>query len=187
MPKLTEGMPLQLAFHTRTASIHSSMVARFKQKQNKNGRVIRYGRLVPFTLSEFRLWLVDQLGGKPEGSARCAYCTCPLFADSLRVDHKTPASLGGDLSLANCCVSCDLCNRAKGQLSAEEFQALRFVLDEMLHDGRLSVAGFQDIWKRLRGVAVMFRRFYNPKRPKPESGILVDEPEQVRLFRSKSQ
>jgi len=185
MPNLKEQMPLAVCFHTRSASIHSSMVARFKQKVNKNGRVIRYGRLVPFTLSEFRLWLVDQLGGKPEGSARCAYCTTPVFADTLRVDHKIPASFGGDLSLSNCCVSCDLCNRAKGQLSADEFQALRLALDEMLHDGRLSVGGHGDVWKRLRGQTAIFRRFQANKPKKQESGILVDEPEQGRLLTEK--
>jgi hypothetical protein len=161
------------------------MVARFKQKQNKNGRVIRYGRLVPFTLSEFRLWLVDQLGGKPEGSARCAYCTCPLFADSLRVEHPIPASRGGELGFSNLVVACDTCNRAKGELTADEFRAVRTVLDEMLHDGRLSVAGFQDIWKRLRGQVAIFRRFPANKPKKQESGILVDEPEQGMLLSQK--
>jgi len=148
---------------------------------NKNGRIIRPGRIVPFTLSEFRLWLLEQLGGKPEGSARCSYCTTPIFADTLRVDHKIPASLGGDLSLSNCCLSCDLCNRAKGQLSADEFHALRLVLDEMLHDGRLSVAGFQDVWKRLRGAVAIFRKF-QAKKPKKESGFLDDQPEQQKLL-----
>jgi hypothetical protein len=184
MSKLADQMPLAVAFHTRTASIHSSMVKRFASKSNKNGRLIRPGRIVPFTLSEFRLWLLEQLGGKPEGSARCAYCSCPVFADTLRIDHKTPASFGGDLWLSNCCVACDLCNRAKGQLSAEEFQALRIVLDEMLHDGRLSVGGHGDIWKRLRGQTAIFRRFQANKPKKAESELLV-EPEQGRLLTEK--
>jgi hypothetical protein len=181
---LKDQMPLTQAFHMRTASIHSSMVARFKQKENKNGRVIRVGRIVPFTLAEFRLWLLEQLGGKPDGSTRCAYCTCPLFADTLRVDHKIPASFGGELSLSNCCCCCDLCNRAKGQLSAGEFMALRIALDQMLHDGRLSIAGHGDVWKRLRGQTAIFRRFQaNKAKPKPESsGLLVDLPEQQKLL-----
>jgi hypothetical protein len=185
MPKLADQMPLTKAFHVRTSSIHGSMVARFKQKIDKRGRVIK-GRIVPFTLAEFRLWLLEQFGGTPEGSARCAYCNVPLFADSFRIDHRTPASLGGELALSNCCVACDLCNRAKGQLSADEFLALRIVLDEMLHNGRLSVAGHGDIWKRLRGQTAIFRRFQANKPKKVESGLLVDEiPEQARLLTTK--
>jgi len=185
MPKLVESMPLQLAFHTRTASIHSSMVKRFSSKTNKNGRLIRPGRIVPFTLSEFRLWLLEKLGGKAEGSVPCAYCTSPLYADTLRVDHQVPASRGGSLELSNCVCACDLCNRAKGELSADEFNAVRVVLDEMLHDGRLSIAGFQDVWKRLRGQVAIFRRFQANKPKKAESGILVDQPEQGKLLTEK--
>lgn len=184
MPKLSEAMPLSLAFHVRTASVHSSMVKRFKQKIDRRGRVMRPGRIVPFTLSEFRLWLLEQLGGKPEGSTRCSYCGIPLFADTVRIDHKIPASLGGQLSLDNCCCCCDLCNRAKGALSADEFHVLRVTLDEMLHDGRLSIAGHGDIWKRLRGQAAIFRRF-TPKKAKPESGFLVEPVEQPRLLTEK--
>jgi hypothetical protein len=48
---LKDEMPLTVAFHVRSSSVHSSMVKRFAQKTNKNGRVIRVGRIVPFTLA----------------------------------------------------------------------------------------------------------------------------------------
>jgi 5-methylcytosine-specific restriction endonuclease McrA len=181
MPKLSEAMPLEVAFHTRTASIYSSMVSRFKQKMDKRGRVMRQGRIVPFTLSEFRLWLLEQLGGKPDGSARCAYCNCPVFADTLRVDHKIPVSRGGDLTLVNCCVSCDRDNRMKGSLTADEFKALQVALGDLLRNGSLHPAGFEDICKRLAGQVAIFRRFQANK-PKKESGLLVEVPEQQKLL-----
>lgn len=181
MPKLTDAMPLFQAFHTRTGSIHSSMVGRFKQKLNKNGRMIRVGRIVPFSLAEFRRWLLDQLGGKPEGSTRCAYCGTPLFADSLRIDHKIPASRGGSLDLSNLACSCDRDNRMKGQLTDSEFRALLVTLGDMLHDGRLHPDGFQDVLKRLCGQVAIFRKF-QAKPKKAESGFLNDVPEQQKLL-----
>lgn len=185
MPKLSEAMPLYQAFHLRTASIHSSMVKRFKPKENKNGRVIRLGRIVPFTLSEFRLWLLEQLEGKPGGTARCFYCNVPLFADTLRVDHKIPASRGGSLSLDNCCVACDRDNRMKGALTDIEFRALQVALGDMLRDGRLHPDGFKDLEKRLCGQVAIFRRFQANKPKKAESGLLVDAPEQGMLLSQK--
>ena len=54
----------------------------------------------------------------------------------------------------------------------------------LLHDGRLSVGGHGDIWKRLRGQTAIFRRFQANKPKKAESGLLV-EPEQGRLLTEK--
>lgn len=181
---LADSMPLVRAFHVRSAGIYHATVSRFKQKVNKRGNVIRAGRIVPYTLAEFRTWLLEQLGGKQDGSVRCCYCSTPLFADTLRVDHDVPASCGGSLALVNLRISCDLCNRAKGGLTAAEFLALRIVLDEMLHDGRLGVSGFQDVWRRLRGQLLKFRSFASKKtKPKPgTSGLLVDHPEQAMLL-----
>jgi hypothetical protein len=187
MPKLSDQMPLVQVFHARSASIHSSMVKRFSGKVAKNGRVIRQHRIVPFTLAEFRLWLLEKLGGRQDGSARCEYCNGPVFADTLRIDHRIPASRGGELGFPNLAISCDRDNRMKGSLTAAEFVALQVVFGDMLRDGRLHPDGFKDIEKRLCGIAAVFRRF-TPKKSKPEaSGLLVDDPEQLRLLRSKVQ
>lgn len=182
---LKDEMPLFQAFHVRTASIHSSMVKRFAQKENKRGRVIRVGRIVPFTLAEFRLWLLEQLGGKPEGSTRCVYCNCPLFADTLRIDHKIPVSRGGELGLSSLAVACDRDNRMKGSLTDSEFRALQVALGDLLRNGSLHPAGFEDIQKRLAGQVAIFRSFQANKPKKAESGMLVDEPEQRMLLSQK--
>jgi 5-methylcytosine-specific restriction endonuclease McrA len=179
---LKDQMPLQVAFHTRTASIHSSMQHRFKQKLNKRGNVIRVGRLVPFTVAEFRAWLLEKLGGKAEGSTACAYCRTPLFADTLRVDHAEPVSRGGKLGFGNLAVSCDRCNKMKGGLTASEFQNLKIVLGDLLRSGQLHPAGFTDIEKRLCGSAARYGSFHQ-KKPKPKaSGLLIDVPEQQSLL-----
>jgi 5-methylcytosine-specific restriction endonuclease McrA len=182
---LKDEMPLVVCFHTRTASIYSSMTKRFATKTNKRGNIIRPGRLVPFTLAEFRLWLMEKLGGKPEGSTRCAYCNTPLFADTVRVEHPVPVSRGGVLDFSNLVCACDRCNRMKGSLTDSEFKALQVVLGDMLRAGVLHPDGFKDIEKRLAGQAAIFRRFA-PKKPKPESsGLLVDQPVQEKLLAHK--
>ena len=183
MPKLTEQMPMVVAFHQRTQSIYDSMRKRFAGKKDKRGRVLRPARLVPFSLAEFRAWLLDKFGNTPEGSTPCAYCSVPLFAETFRIDHRDPVSRGGELSLSNCMPCCDRCNRMKGSLTAAEFHALKVVLGDLLRAGTLHPAGFSDIEKRLCGVASMFRRFA-PKKAKMAGGLLVEEAQQLKLTRN---
>jgi len=179
---LKDEMPLFQAFHIRSARLHAHMVSRFKQKEDKRGRVMRVGRLVPFTVSELRLWLLEKLGGKPDGSARCIYCNTLIFADTLCVDHSVPVSRGGEIGFSNLEVCCDRCNRMKGSLTGVEFKALQIALGDMLRAGTLHPDGFAEIQKRLAGQAAIFRRFA-PNKPKPEStGLLVDTPVQQKLL-----
>ena len=51
------------------------------------------------------------------------------------------------LSLANCCLACDRCNRMKGSLTETEFRALLVVLGDMLRTGALHIDGFNDVIK----------------------------------------
>lgn len=178
---LKDAMPLTVAFHARTGSIFSSMQSRFKQKVDKRGRVMRVGRLVPFTLSEFRVWMLEKLGGKPEGSVRCEYCNTPLFADTLRIDHKVPGSRGGSLGFDNLACCCARCNAQKGALSDTEFRAFQVALGDLLNRGLLHPDGFADIQKRLAGQATFFRQFKKKAEPKPP-GLLVEGPEQQKLL-----
>jgi hypothetical protein len=180
MPKLTEQMPMVVAMHQRTQSIYDSMRKRFAGKTDKRGRVLRPARLVPFTLAEFRAWLLEQFGGKAEGSVPCEYCRTPLFAETFRVDHPDPVSRGGTLGFENLCCACDRCNRMKGSLTASEFHVLKIVLGDMLRAGTLHPAGFSDIEKRLCGQTAIFRKFQKPAKPKP-TGLLVEEAEQTKL------
>lgn len=163
-------MPLDKAFHLRSQSIYDSMRKRFAEKRNIRGKVIRYGREVPFTLEVFRKWLLAQLDGKSGGCGVCAYCRCPLTAENLRVDHRFPPQRGGTLGLSNLAISCDPCNQAKGKLTPQEFDCLKQGLDDFLRRGILHPDGYMDIWSRLKGRLAIY------KRKRQEAKVLAKEP-----------
>ena len=61
------------------------------------------------------------------GASNCAYCGVSLsrfgFAvDHFAVDHVVPLSNGGLHVLENLVIACQPCNRAKGDLSLDEFR-----------------------------------------------------------------
>lgn len=155
--KLDEMMPLNRAFHLRSASIYYTQVKDFKEKRNKKGRIIRVGRQLPFTLTDFRAWLAEQLGFRSDGAVKCAYCPRIISALDFRVDHEEPVSRGGSLGLSNLVLCCDVCNREKGELTATEYREVIATLDLLLSKGLLGPQGYKDVRKRLRGSLMMFR------------------------------
>lgn len=162
---IADLMPREQAFHVRTGSIYKHMSSRVAEKRNKNGKLIRVGRVLQFTLQEFRSWLTSQLGGSRDGCVPCSYCRRPLTSEDLRIDHATPLTRGGALDLGNLACCCDVCNRAKGQLTAGEYVVLQDNLDRMLRAGDLGLEGYKDIWKRLRGQVAVWRKL------KPKAGV----------------
>jgi hypothetical protein len=175
-------MPLPKAFHLRTASIYSTMVSRFAEKRNKDGRLRQAGRLLPFDLEHLRAWVLEQLGGKSDGCALCYYCRRPLCSQDFYLDHKVPASRAGSLGLDNLAMSCDDCNRSKGGLTDDEFLHLRNGLDEMLHSGKLLPDGYKDVWARLRGQNIKLDAWRRGKKkagetpPPPGVQLPLEEP-----------
>lgn len=176
---IKELMPLEKAFHLRTQSIYDSMKKRFAEKKWKTGRlagkVRRAGRELLYTLPEFRGWLRAQFGGREDGTVSCVYCGVPLDAMNFRIDHSTPISRGGDLFLTNLAVCCDKCNREKGELNVEEFGILKNFLQELLDTGKIALAAYNDIWKRLRGQVMMFHKGKpkaKPQGPTEDNGEL---------------
>lgn len=155
--KLDEMMPLDRAFHVRSASIYYTQVKDFKEKRNKKGRIIRVGRQLPFTLTEFRAWLSEKLGNRSDGAVKCAYCPKIISALDFRVDHDEPVSRGGSLALENLILCCDVCNREKGELTSAEYQEVIATLDLLLSKGLLGPQGYKDVRKRLRGSLMMFK------------------------------
>jgi len=155
--KLSEMMPLARAFHVRSASIYYTQVKDFKEKRNKNGKITRIGRQIPFTLTDFRAWLLERLGDNSEGAVKCAYCPTIVCAMDLRIDHDEPVSRGGSLGLENLIVCCDVCNREKGELNSSEYRELIVTLDYLLSKGLLGPQGYKDVRKRLRGSLMTFK------------------------------
>src|SRR5258708_1782187 len=166
---ISELVPRAQAFHIRSASIFSSMQKRFREKRNKNGRLMRVGRELPFTLTDFRGWLIEQLGGSTDGMASCAYSGVPVTALDLRVDHEVPTSRGGGLGLENLRIAADQANREKGQLTGEEYRHVIESLDGLLQKGLIGPEGYKDVRKRLRGQAAIFRK-------KPGKGLPPSRP-----------
>ena len=112
-------------FMKRSYTTYRHMVERFTQKQDKRGRIIRVGRVVPFNLEDFRAWLREQLGGSEGGVARCRYCGTPIDVLNSEVDHMSPPDRGGSLELENLALACPDCNQQKGSLLAASFIALK--------------------------------------------------------------
>ena len=95
----------------------------------------RFGEL-PFTLNEFRAFLIAMLGGA-EGITHCEYCNCLLslegahvgrdpLCNELQLDHRVPVKeQGGSLGFENLAASCEPCNQQKGSMSYVAFMNLR--------------------------------------------------------------
>jgi hypothetical protein len=156
-------MNYQAIFTKRSLSIYRSMKARFAPKTNKKGKLIRVGREVPFTLEEFRAWLLAEFKSV-DAAIRCAYdCGAVLDILNFHTDHKTPITRGGTLALDNLALACEECNRIKGELTAREYVALRQGLETFSEPAR------RDIYKRLKtGAGFLRLRFFN--RNKKEKG-----------------
>lgn len=146
----------------RTRSMYSGMVARFAEKRNKNDRVIRVGRSVPFTLEDLRAKLLAFLGGRSDGVARCRYCDGQITIASLAGDHEVPVNRGGSLALSNLGFPCQRCNHIKGQLLPDEYLSLYRALSVW------PIVARQDVLHRLE-IAVQLaaqRRFGLSKKSK---------------------
>lgn len=54
---------------------------------------------------------------------RCYYCRVPLTPTETHIDHMTPLSKGGALTIDNLVIACGDCNRMKFTRTADEFFA----------------------------------------------------------------
>lgn len=111
-------------FKTRTRDVYTAMGKRLAERKSaKTGRLLQVGRQVPFSLDDFRDWLVLKLGGEG-GVVKCRYCAEWLTIDNLVIDHADPISQGGSLCLDNLDLLCKFDNDAKSAMTAKSYQAL---------------------------------------------------------------
>src|SRR5258708_7849509 len=75
----------------------------------------------PFRTKRQRMWETRQSVLSKWGHI-CFYCGDILKNPTL--DHLVPSSNGGKFTLLNLVPACDCCNRAKGNLSVEEYRML---------------------------------------------------------------
>lgn len=73
------------------------------------------------TRKKVSAWLNKQIRN---GLGRCPFCPTALEVGSFAVDHMEPISRGGSRLLVNCHLTCQPCNRAKGDLTVVEFTSL---------------------------------------------------------------
>lgn len=105
-------------FTQKSGDLYDSMVQRFKEKRDKNDRVTRIGRELPFDKARFRQWLLAKLGGSG-GVVKCLYCAEFLSIDTLTIDHREPVKQGGSLGLENLDLVCDQDNQQKGGMCGD--------------------------------------------------------------------
>lgn len=116
---------LQAEFNKHTESVYGGMRARFGARKNDQGEITRAARPLPFTLGEFRAWLLaGPFRGSCDNAVQCRYCRAWLNAITFVPDHREPVKYGGSLGLENIDLVCDACNLSKGVLSSAAFQSL---------------------------------------------------------------
>jgi len=149
MPRRSAALKPQFVrlFDDRSRMLYNSMAYR--------KAVLRIGG-IPFTLTEWRAWLIKQLGGTPEGVVKCAYCNLWLNISNVVPDHIRALKAGGSAALDNLTLACGPCNRRKGALSDSGFRNLiqfLLTLDQWdMNDVLMRLAaageGMKAQWKR---------------------------------------
>lgn len=121
----------------RTYMAFKNMEHRFKTKK------------LPFSVEELRIQVSETLK-----AGICPLCLDRITPKSFGVDHMIPVSRSGSLEISNIEIVCMSCNRAKGDLTREEFLKLVEVLRTLGPKVMRSVLG------RLKaGGAISSRRF----------------------------
>jgi hypothetical protein len=122
---IAKPVGLQRDFEKHTASVYGNMRARFAEKKDARGVVTRAGRPLPFTLREFREWLLaGAFRGSWDNAVKCCYCNTWLNAINFVPDHREPVKYSGGIGLDNLAICCEHCNLAKGPLSEDGFKRL---------------------------------------------------------------
>lgn len=114
-------------FMRKSMNLYMDMGRRFGPKYSR-GKLVDPGRDLPFTVAEFRRWVQAQ--EVCTGVVRCRACRAYITFFTAGLDHSYPVSRGGSIDLDNLNLDyCQDCNRKKGSLTIEEFDALLAVLD----------------------------------------------------------
>jgi hypothetical protein len=175
-------MPRDAAFMQRTLQNYHAMRQRFGAKKWKSGKrtgMLRSaGQELPFSLDQYREWMVEELGGRPDGTCRCRYCPAIMTALDFGADHIDPVAQGGSLDFSNMAPCCKSCNRYKGKLSEKGFLAFKFWLDSEI--GKLlTIADVADIEQRMKGGGASYKKDYRKGKSVPlprETQLPLEEP-----------
>ena len=105
--KYSRGIPIEPSL-VKARSIRNNLLGRCKSDEMK---------LTTPSIKDLHRWL-----NIPD--YMCFYCLKPLTLETINIDHKTPIGRNGQNEITNLCVSCEPCNRIKGNLKEDEFRQL---------------------------------------------------------------
>lgn len=141
-------------FLRRSLSIYAGM----KERAFKQGVSV-----FPFLLADFRVWLLERFGGKPDGIARCQYSREFLVAATFSVDHRFPVSRGGEFGLQNLTLCSEKENLRKGNMTEVEYSHFKSHVESYSPEVQAA------IWRKLEVGDV--QRFSYFRRKKKERGM----------------
>ena len=119
----TAKLGLQDIYERHTEQVYRAMAGRVKAKLKLP---------LPFTLTEYRVFVLDKFGGNWDGVVQCCYCTRWLNVQTFVTDHVEPLKFGGGIDLDNLDLCCEECNCLKGALSASGFRRfIEFTIAEL--------------------------------------------------------
>jgi len=154
-------------FDARSRVLYGSMANRKRIKESGG---------LPFSLAEFRGWLLWVLGTK-EGLVKCSYCNALLTVATLVPDHEEPLAWGKTglhvqilAALTNLVPACASGNLRKGKMSAKGFRKLVAFMVENLEPWDQN-----DVFSRLatggEGAKLMWKRQSKGGKPKVKGGL----------------
>lgn len=146
-------------FKERARSLYESLRGRTREKKSKNGRITRKGYELPFTMEEFRVWLIAKFGGE-EKAIQDPYTGEWITLYTCSLDHEIPLRRGGSPGLDNLCPLAPANNNCKGKLMPEEFRFFRQCMYEMAAKfGNTPVADITSRMEKATALAQQVNRF----------------------------
>jgi 5-methylcytosine-specific restriction endonuclease McrA len=107
-------------FKAATLRQYGNMRTRFAPIYREDGVTLkRPGRKIPFSLLDYRNMMVFAM----TTGLRCVYCNKRIRIDQVSPDHDVPVKRDGSLQLSNIVIACIDDNRAKGELTGDEYKA----------------------------------------------------------------
>lgn len=110
---------------------------RLEAARMKKGGII--SQALPRPPENLREILLANLECLLASRARCPYCDVRLLLSNVSVDHRVPLSRGGTSHPDNLTLIDRRCNKLKGELTGEEYRALREWLDDLEEEARLNI------------------------------------------------
>ena len=103
----------------------------------------------PFSLSQYREFVLGGIGGFEDGARQCRYCGGYFNYEDLATDHAVPLSCGGSPGLDNLDLPCAGCNAQKGETTPDEWLSLLRFLEEKLPRARIGILNRLQTYSKL--------------------------------------